>query len=438
MTTCFDSIIIGAGPCALATLSALPSNHSIAIISGSEPSFQSPGDVHPKIRVESLESGQQPGVAGRVEPLASKSKALYATAITGGLANYWGQQLIHNEANDPYDTNLFKTYSEYLNECSAIADLFTITGGDAYHKRSSLPDGFVLREPKLLSGTLNDPKAGLKAMRATIDDATKSHTCFQLRAERISRSETNMWSVHLSDGSIVTGRKIWLAAGVIGTAQLIMNSVNGLLSASFKDHAPYMAYVSGLKYLLKGRVSQHFNAYTLELIEKGRCEVFASIYDMSRAELNLVLGSASGMIFPFLRGVRSPSIASLIQPVQIWTSNSFSNVKLDLKGTRYSSSKVDVTPDDGLEKVTAAITSLGGKIWHHSRTPAGLGFHYHDLQMKLENGQLLSINSLLKQWSNGEVICSDASVLREIGLRPHTLTAMAAARCLVKQHCAID
>ena len=438
MTTSFDSIIIGAGPCALATLSALPVGQSVAVITGSEPSFLSSGDVHPKIRVESLESGQAPGVAGRVQPSNSKNKALYATAITGGLANYWGQQLIHNEANDPYDTDLFKTYSAYLDECSYIANLFSVTGGTSYHDQSHLPDGFVLREPRLMSGTITDPTAGLSTMQTTIGEAIKNHACFQCRAIRISRTDTQMWAVQLSDGSVVTGRKIWLAAGVIGTAQLILNSVNGLRGASFKDHAPYMAYASGLKYLLRGRSSQHFNAYTLERIEENRCDVFASVYDMSSAELNLVLGSAAGLVFPFLRGVRSPSLASMLQPVQIWTTNSFSKVNLDATGTHYSSHNDDNAIDDGMKKATAAVESLGGKIWHHSRTPAGLGFHYHDLQMTQDNGQMASINKLLQQWSNGEVICTDASILPKIGLRPHTLTAMATARGVVRQHCSVS
>lgn len=84
MTTCFDVIVVGAGPCALATLSALPANLSVAIITGSEPALPSPSDVHPKVRVVSLESGQHPGVADRIEPIEGKHRTLYATAITGG------------------------------------------------------------------------------------------------------------------------------------------------------------------------------------------------------------------------------------------------------------------------------------------------------------------------------------------------------------------
>jgi hypothetical protein len=38
---------------------------------------------------------------------------------------------------------------------------------------------------------------------------------------------------------------------------------------------------------------------------------------------------------------------------------------------------------------------------------------------------------LLAHWSGGAVSCIDPSVFPEIGLRPHTLTAMAAARRIV-------
>jgi len=270
-------------------------------------------------------------------------------------------------------------------------------------------------------------------MRFAVDLAVKKHSCFACRATRLSRTETGDWSVHLWDGSRITGRKVWLAAGVIGTAQLILNSIDTLRGASFGDHAPYMAYASGLRRLLSARPGRHFNAYTLERIESSHCDVFASIYDMGSAELNLVMGSATNLIFPFLRGIRSPSLASMLQPVQIWTMRSFSRIALDTTGTRYSSHLDDASTDNGLCKTIAAISSLGGKIWHHNRTPGGLGFHYHDLHMTLDDGRKMPVNNLLQRWSDGHVLCSDASILPTIGLRPHTLTAMATARCFVKK-----
>lgn len=49
------------------------------------------------------------------------------------------------------------------------------------------------------------------------------------------------------------------------------------------------------------------------------------------------------------------------------------------------------------------------------------------------NGRKMPVNDLLQRWSDGHVLCSDASILPTIGLRPHTLTAMATARCFVKK-----
>jgi len=83
MTTCFDVIVVGAGPCALATLSALPANLSVAVITGSAPTLSPSSDVHPKIRVVSLESGQHPGVADRIEPTEAKHRALICNCNNG-------------------------------------------------------------------------------------------------------------------------------------------------------------------------------------------------------------------------------------------------------------------------------------------------------------------------------------------------------------------
>lgn len=433
MTTCFDVIVVGAGPCALATLSALPANLSVAIITGSEPALPSPSDVHPKVRVVSLESGQHPGVANRIEPTEGKHRTLYATAITGGLANYWGQQFVRYGRGNPYGADLFTNYQAYIDECLTMEALFCLTGGVPFPGPTHLPEGFILHEPRLLNGTADNAAAGLDAMQFAIDQAMKNYTCVARRATRLSRTETGEWSVHLSDGSRVTGRKIWLAAGVIGTAQLVLNSIDTLRGASFRDHAPYMAYASGLRHLLRARPGRHFNAYTLERIESSHCDVFASIYDMGSTELNLVLGSAINLVSPFLRGVRSPSLASMLQPVQIWTMRSFSRIVLDATGTRYSSHLDDASTDDGLCQTIAAVSSLGGKVWRHNRTPGGLGFHYHNLRMTLDDGRDIPVNTLLRRWSDGHVLCSDASILPTIGLRPHTLTAMATARYLVKK-----
>lgn len=87
---------------------------------------------------------------------------------------------------------------------------------------------------------------------------------------------------------------------------------------------------------------------------------------MSSAELNQVLGFAVGIVFAFFAGVRFPSLASMLQPVQIWTSNRFSNLLLDATGIRYLCHVEDTLIDNGMQKATATVASLGGKIWHYS------------------------------------------------------------------------
>jgi hypothetical protein len=431
MSVIFDAIVIGAGPCALAALSALPAGQSLAVVSGAEPAFPTALDIHPKIRVVALESGETPGVADRLNAAAPRGAPLYATAIRGGLANYWGQQFVRYEAGDPYCADIFSDYDTYLRDCTAIESLFSLSGGDPPSRPVRLAEGYVLRQPRLLSGTAADPAAGLASMRRAIDAAMGAVTPVDRRVTRITRDTGASWQVHLSDGSSLAGRKVWLAAGVLGSARIILASMEGLRGVTFSDHAPYMAYVTGLRGLLRARDSRHFNAFALERIQEGRCTMFASIYDMSAAEMNLILASTIGRALPFLKGLPAPQLASLAQPVQIWTGCSFARLEVEAADGRFRGTLDDAAADVGLQVAFAAIRDMGGKVWRTSRTAAGLGFHYHELRVRRTDVAEQPVAAALRDWSDGGVICLDASILPRIGLRPHSLTAMAVARRLV-------
>jgi hypothetical protein len=259
---------------------------------------------------------------------------------------------------------------------------------------------------------------------------------FSSRAEGFAKNDGDgdFWSLRLSDGSTIEAGKILLAAGVLGNAQLVMASFADLAGAHFSDHAPSMLYTvdaGSLRKLRPATRARHFNAMTLEKESGGRCEIFASLYDMGTAEFNLLLASTIGRTFGFLRGWPAPPGASLIQPVQVWTARGFAHLQIEA-GTRLVSSVAgEIEVDPALEETRAALKTLGARTLHSSRTAPGAGFHYHALKLNGKNGKTQPVADLLRERSAGAVACLDASILPTIGVRPHTLTAMATARRLV-------
>ncbi len=426
----FDTILIGAGPCAVAALDALDRHQRVAVVTGESGEHFAPKLLHPKVRTVAVEREERPGVADMLERSFAPGKPLFATAITGGLANYWGQQVLRYEPGDPYPHTLFPDHDAYLRDCAAVERLFHISGGKVVSH--DVPKGYACRQPRLMEGTMSSHGAGLRATRSAFNTLPKAAT-YDTPAERLQRGGAG-WQVQLASGEMITAPRILLAAGVIGTARLLMASFPMIRQASFGDQTPWMLYVTGLGRLRPEGGAAHFNALTIEKISgsekggNGRVTLFASLYDMGRAEFNLLLASTIGHTSSMFRGWPAPPVGGLVQPVQVWTPNSFATLRLDTKGV-ISADTVDDTPDAALEEFRALLQRLGGKVRRATQTTPGLGYHYHALRLShddVEAGVAESLHAL----TDGAVRCVDASALPNIGLRPHSLTAMATARRL--------
>ena len=105
--------------------------------------------------------------------------------------------------------------------------------------------------PRLLVGTADHPEAGLLSMRRTMQQLLANYnvTTIAARAEALS-SEGAIWQARLTDGSIVSAHRIILAAGVLGTAMLLIRSFPEVSSVRLRDHAPWMLYTRGLEQLV--------------------------------------------------------------------------------------------------------------------------------------------------------------------------------------------
>ena len=435
----FDIIVVGSGPAAVAALHGLSGVQRsgvqrIGVVTGDVPSAQPSAQLHPKIQAVVAARGESAGVT---EPLAQadrRSKPFFSTAAIGGLANYWGQQFVRFLAGDPWPNDLFDSYSDYEAECETIEALFCVEGGKTLDTRLPLGNGFGAWTSRLLTGTSDDALAGLLAMRHAYRalEEQMGATGFDTRAHAFEPAD-GRWRILLEGSEPIFAHRVLLAAGVVGGARLLLRSYRDLSKARFSDHSPWMLYAIGP--LLAARstpASRHFNAMTIEQVKDDQCAVFASVYDLRRADLNLLLASTVGRTLPLLRGWPAPPGSSLVKPVQIWTPGTGDVIEIDaLTKTMMAFPRPSANPkaDGSLMAAIDVLRGLGARVLKIGRTEPGFGFHYHALEVKSEGGgPFKPVADLLRERTNGSVAFADASVLKAIGQRPHTLTAMASAR----------
>jgi hypothetical protein len=436
----FDTVIVGSGPAAVAAMHALDGSRRIAVVAGNAISDRRPSRLHPKIRAVASARDEFAGVAEPLPRRQGRRTPLYSTAAIGGLANYWGQQFVRFSAADPWPRHLFKDHAAYTGACAAIEGLFRLQEQEELRMRFPPASNFRASVPRLLTGTQDDPAAGLAAMRTAYRSLAKrlEATTFETRVASFEPAG-NRWCVLLDDGARIFADRVLLAAGVIGTARLLLRAYPDLSRARFRDYSPWMLYVLNLGPLLEQRplaARQHFNAVTVERVNNERCTLFASIYDMKRADLNLILSSTIGRVSPLFRGWQAPPGASIIKPVQVWTPATEDVMEIDAPTLTVSMlPRLNSGPraDLDLHSAVEILAGLGGRVLKTSQTAAGLGFHYHALELKPKEKPFVSVADLLRERTGDGICCVDASILRAIGCRPHTLSAMASAHHLVEE-----
>jgi hypothetical protein len=68
-----------------------------------------------------------------------------------------------------------------------------------------------------------------------------------------------------------------------------------------------------------------------------------------------------------------------------------------------------------------------------STAERGDGFHFHAVDATVDGNTFTPLKDYVEERSEGRAICVDASTIRDIGCRPHTLTAMASAFSLSRK-----
>ncbi len=432
MQEIYDVVLIGAGPAAVAARLAMPDDLKIAIATGASEAAKSVGrSVHPKIDDSARRRRESKGVAHPLVFDGHKNGALYDTASVGGLANYWGQQFLRYDKNDPWPRDIFNSYSNYEADCEKVERLFTCTQDAGREARQG--GDYLQHAPKLLSGSKDDPGAGLSSLRDVFQSmAAGSPDLTVSEAVSTLSVEGELVRLQLSNGEALIARKVILAAGVVGSLRLVMRSCPDLCAARLCDQMPYMLYYlpkPGRLDLRRSGNTGHFNALSLEEIDDDRVRLFASVYRMSQAPLSLTL-SALGLP-PWLPNVYPPRAVDAVLPVQVWTLNSKARYVINRGAPKAT---LDDAPspchDDALNRFMHWL-STEGHILRRTMTPPGFGFHFHAGAVSASGGAFEELQTFLDARYAGRVICVDGSVLGEVGARPHSLTVMATARRVV-------
>lgn len=435
MQEIYDVVVIGAGPAAVAAMTALPTDLKMVVVTGaSEVSLSTGYRVHPKINDVSRRRREAKGVA---RPLAFedfKTHALFDTATVGGLANYWGQQFLRYEKNDPWPHEVFDDFPDYESHCGKVEELFTVSPKNPTEKQHK--GDYLQCAPNLLVGTKDDPDAGLLSMREVFRSISERQSA------RIVHEAAASWSVEdgvvclsLTNGSRIVARTLFLAAGVVGSLRLAISSCPDLCAARISDHSPYMFYYfprSKRMDLERYGSADHFNSLRLERTEDDRGQLFASVYRMSRAPYSLTL-SALGLP-PLLPNTYPPRLADIVLPIQVWTENS--KARYEIKRDPPTAVLKDM-PEPRDDKELARFSdwlAREGHVLRRTMTPPGFGFHYHAGGVSCDGKSFQKLQTFLDARYSGRVVCVDSSVLGEVGVRPHTLTAMAAARRITAKH----
>jgi len=132
--------------------------------------------------------------------MSDRANPLFSTAAIGGLANYWRQQFTRFLAGEPWPGALFSDHADYLNECAAIERLFSISGRQALGIHVEGHD-FCFTAPRLLTGSWDNPAAGLSAMCGVYQalEKKKSAQSFATRAHEFKKAGAS-WIVVLDGG----------------------------------------------------------------------------------------------------------------------------------------------------------------------------------------------------------------------------------------------
>lgn len=420
----YDVALIGSGPAGYAALMAMQGDiGSVAVITGAtdRPSYGGSAKI-----ISVAYERRKPACLTERTEVSGGGPPLFSAAEVGGLANYWGKQLQVYDREDPWGQGRYiENWHSYRLACNKVQAELDVIGG---LRRQILGNGLEKSAPRLLTGTADAPGTGLGAMSKAVEQRLAEMPNADVHANRVVYLETDQDAVclFLEGGAKLRARKVFLAAGVLGTASLLSRSASGIDQIGFRDHAPYTINCLRLSRALGPPRSYanrgNFNALTLKRTINDRCNLFASVYAVSQAPASL-LTAMLGLGAHF-RGWRIGRLIDFVQPVRLWTPRTLVQLRYLPRQNRIEPVNTpDPAQDEGLCFLQDWFASHQ-VLSQVGVTQPGQGFHYHKLTIGARNQP---VDQMVDKAYQGRVCVVDASCLSEIGCQPHTLTSMAQA-----------
>ena len=117
--------------------------------------------------------------------------------------------------------------------------------------------------------------------------------------------------------------------------------------------------------------------------------LFATIYNMRYAELNLILAMLAGLSIPALARLRAPWTADIIKPVQVWTDATLLIAEIDrYRRNVRTIAHPSIPTDTELARLVATLRDNGVSVLKTGITPPLQGFHYFGLEVFTEGAIL--------------------------------------------------
>ena len=415
------TVIIGAGPAALAALLANTSN-KLLIITGDVRSKVVSNYIHPKIRSISNALGESPGLSDSVRFVHGGN--LFATGCVGGLSKYWGQQYVRYLEGDIPFKNYFKNFTEYENICSKLESNFNLA--PVLQNPVEFSKEYLKMTPRLIRSNQEIPMCPFSFSTILSSQARERNVeLVNMRVQSLERAH-NKVRIFLTDGNSILANSVILASGPVGNSFILSNSLDNISYSLIDDHCPTMLYWVGLTRsgLVDNRSNDHshFNRLTLEKNLGNKVALFSSLYQLSCTNVDFLLSNFG--INQNLIKFKTPKLLDFIKPFQSWTRKSVVTYKV---GKDVSSVFNDYIPGSDTELISFInMLSKHGIVLFQSKSKSGEGFHYHNLRFEI-NGRVIHVSHVLNDLFGSLVKCVDASTMEHIAPRPHTLTSMAIA-----------
>jgi hypothetical protein len=233
--------------------------------------------------------------------------------------------------------------------------------------------------------------------------------------------------IYLNNGKKIFSKKVLLAANTIGNADIMFNSDQSISCLSFQDDCPWLVYSISLNFAFKSFLKKYYI-----LVSSNLNQYFISFYNFSKIKFDFLFFYIFNLRlkFKFLKNIDC-SLLSFINFFQIWEKNTIVKINLYRDRTFKFNEK---TSSSTLNRLIKKLKKNLFFIFKIKKTPAGHGFHYHNLKVINKNNKRMYFENYLKLNYSNKVLCIDGSICKKINPGSFTISLMALAQKKIEEN----